>query len=87
MGKGFEVNSAKDPEGFIQNMFIKTLIAGVLIFSLGVVCLFSFIAKQSFTDVGAILLIGVIMIVYSIILVNAQKKYLAGYFKDNKKKK
>ena len=33
---------------------------------------------------ATILIIGVVIIVYSILLVNAQKKYLAGYFKDSR---
>ncbi|MBQ2116627.1 MAG: hypothetical protein II193_08600 [Lachnospiraceae bacterium] len=84
MGKGFEVSSAKDPAGFIKKMFPQTMVAGILIFSLSIFDMYANLAKKAVFDVAVILIIGVVIIVYSILLVNAQKKYLAGYFKDSR---
>ena len=58
--------------------------AGILIFSLSIFDMYANLAKKAVFDVAVILIIGVVIIVYSILLVNAQKKYLAGYFKDSR---
>lgn len=78
VGKGYDVKKAKDPKGFIEYMYVKSIVmGGVVMLSGGADYLndrYWNIPNFSLIICGIFL---VLIIVYSKILMGAQKKYLA----------
>ncbi|MDE5824500.1 MAG: hypothetical protein K2H91_07450 [Lachnospiraceae bacterium] len=78
VGKGFPINRAKDPEGFIKFTFPFTFSTGVALFAMGLVgALGLFITYPLAETLMRIVLVAVI-IAYGVVLMKAQKKYLVG---------
>ena len=78
VGKGFPIDRAKDPDGFIRFTFPFTFSTGVVLFALGLVgALGLFITYPLAETLMRIVLVAVIVI-YGMILMKAQKKYLVG---------
>ena len=78
VGKGFPINRAKDPEGFIKFTFPFTFSAGVVLFVMGLIgALGLFITYPLAETLMRIVLVAVI-IAYGVVLMKAQKKYLVG---------
>lgn len=85
VGKGFKMERAKDPEGFISFTFPYTLGTGVVLFAAGLVLsLEIFTETYPFVDSLISFALVVIILVYGTVLMRAQKKYLVG-LKDGKK--
>lgn len=78
VGKGCDIKKAKDPKGFIEYMYLKSIIMGVIVMLSGGADYLNDrywnIPNFSLYVCGIFLLI---IIVYSKTLMNAQKKYLA----------
>ncbi|MDE6052419.1 MAG: hypothetical protein K2G55_01365 [Lachnospiraceae bacterium] len=78
VGKGFPINRAKDPEGFIKFTFPFTFSTGVVLFAMGLIgALGLFITYPLAETLMRIVLVAVI-IAYGVVLMKAQKKYLVG---------
>ena len=78
VGKGFPINRAKDPEGFIKFTFPFTFSTGVVLFAMGLIgALELFITYPLAETLMRIVLVAVI-IAYGVVLMKAQKKYLVG---------
>jgi NhaP-type Na+/H+ or K+/H+ antiporter len=88
VGKGFKIERAKDPDGFINHVFPFTLGTGVILFAVGV-----YLSISNLASVYPLIssLVGVLVLVliigYGVILMNAQKKYIVGIDKNGKKLK
>ncbi len=77
LGKNFEVSTAKDPEGFIRYMYVKTVVLSVLLMATGVfqivadlTGMFGFVA-----GITSFVLFG-LLIVYAFFAHRAHKLYL-----------
>lgn len=78
VGKGFPINRAKDPEGFIRFTFPFTFATGVALLAMGLVgALGLFITYPLVETLMRVVLVAVI-IGYGAVLMKAQKKYLVG---------
>lgn len=87
VGKGFPISRAKDPEGFIRRTFPMTLILGILLFIAGIVGALEVFALYPYVDTLISVVLVIIIISYGVLLMNAQRKYLIGIDKKNKKRK
>jgi threonine/homoserine/homoserine lactone efflux protein len=86
VGKGFKIERAKDPEGFMNHTFPFTFGTGVILFVAGLYLSLSNVATEHpFLGSFISLLLVVLVIVYGVILMKAQKKYLVGIDKNGKK--
>jgi hypothetical protein len=85
VGKSFKLERAKDPEGFIDHTFPYTFGTGVILFVAGfVLSLGIFSDTFPIIDTLISLALVVIIILYGVLLMNAQKKYLVGLKNDKK---
>lgn len=85
VGKNFKLERAKDPEGFINYTFPFTFGTGVILFVAGfVLSLGIFSDTYPIIDTLISLALVVIIILYGVLLMNAQKKYLVGLKNDKK---
>jgi hypothetical protein len=85
VGKNFKIERAKDPEGFINYTFPFTFGTGIILFVAG--CILSLdLFSTTIPIVGTLisLVLVIIIILYGVVLMNAQKKYLVGLNKKNK---
>jgi threonine/homoserine/homoserine lactone efflux protein len=79
VGKNFKLERAKDPDGFIKCTFPYTLGVGIILFAAGF-----FLSLGIFSDthpiIESLISLGilVVIILYGILLMDAQKKYLVG---------
>ncbi|MDE6951809.1 MAG: hypothetical protein K2P64_12980 [Lachnospiraceae bacterium] len=78
VGKGYDPKKAKDPKGFIEYMYLKSILMGVLVIASGV----SNYLNDKYWNIPSFSLIvcGIffaLIVVYGKITVDAQKKYLA----------
>ncbi len=78
IGKGYDVKKAKDPKGFIDYMYMKSVIMGVLVILSGMLDYMN----EMYWDLpyfGIIMCVVflAIIVVYCKISMNAQKKYLS----------
>lgn len=78
IGKGYDVKKAKDPQGFIEYMYMKSILLGVLITGSGILDyineLYWKLPYMGLIICGVFL---VILIIYCKISLDAQKKYLS----------
>lgn len=78
VGKGFPLNRAKDPEGFIRFTFPFTFATGVVLFAAGLVGALGIFIMFPLAETLMRILLVVVIVGYGIILMKAQKKYLVG---------
>lgn len=78
VGKGFPVNRAKDPKGFINFTFPLTFGTGVVLLAAGLVGALGLFAVQPLAETLMRLLLVVVIVAYGMVLMKAQKKYLVG---------
>ncbi len=83
VGKGFPISRAKDPKGFIKFTFPFTLALGIVLFGCGCIGALGILATHPMLDSLMNLAVVGIVIVYGMVLMRAQKKYLVGI--DEKK--
>ncbi len=84
VGKGFPISRAKDPKGFIKFTFPFTLATGIVLFVSGGIGALGVLSQRPMLDTLINLVIIAVIIIYGMILMQAQKKYLVGL--DDKKK-
>lgn len=85
VGKGFPINRAKDPEGFMKNTFPFTMGTGIILFAAGLVGALEIFVLYPWVDTVITLVILVVLVIYGIFLLKAQKKYLIGVVDNDKK--
>lgn len=78
VGRGFPVNRAKDPEGFIKFTFPFTFAAGVVLFAVGMVGALGLFRTYPLVETLMRLMLVAVIIGYGMVLMKAQKKYLVG---------
>lgn len=78
VGKGFPINRAKDPEGFIRFTFPFTFAAGVVLLVAGFLGALEILALYPVADTLVSVVPVVVIIGYGVILMKAQRKYLVG---------
>lgn len=78
VGKGFPIKRAKDPEGFIRFTFPITFFTGAFLFVVGLIGALEILALHPILDSILSLLIVVVVIIYGMVLMRAQRKYLVG---------
>lgn len=78
VGKGFPVNRAKDPQGFIRFTFPLTLAAGVILFGTGLVGALGIFVTYPLAETLMRLALVVVIVGYGMMLMKAQRKYLVG---------
>lgn len=78
VGKGFPVNRAKDPAGFIRFTFPFTFVTGVLLFVIGLTGALGILSAYPLADTLMRIVMVVVVIAYGMVLMKAQKKYLVG---------
>ena len=76
VGKGFKLDIAKDPEGFIKATFPFTFATGVIIFLGGACNAIDLFIMYPVIDYLISLVIVIVIIGYGAFLSKAQKKYL-----------
>ncbi|MBO5030373.1 MAG: hypothetical protein J6D08_00570 [Lachnospiraceae bacterium] len=76
VGKEFPVDRAKDPEGFIRFTFPFTLVTGIVLLAAGLIGALEIFVLNPVADTLTSVVPVVVIIIYGIILMNAQKKYL-----------
>lgn len=85
VGKNFKLERAKDPDGFIKYTFPYTLGTGVILFAAGFILSLG-LFTETFPLFDTLISLGlvVLIILYGVVLMKAQKWYLVG-LKDGKK--
>lgn len=78
VGKGYDPKKAKDPKGFIEYMYLKSIVMGVVVMAGGA---FNYL-NDKYWDIPNFSLIVcavffALIVVYGKIAMDAQKKYLA----------
>lgn len=87
IGKGFPISRAKDPEGFIKATFPMTLVLGILLFVAGIIGALEIFALYPYVDTLISIFLVIVIILYGVFLMKAQRKYLVGIENKNKKRK
>ena len=78
VGKGFPINRAKDPEGFIRFTFPFTFATGVFLLAIGLVGALDIFSTYPLADTLMRIVLVIVVIAYGMMLMKAQKKYLVG---------
>ena len=78
VGKGFPINRAKDSDGFIRYIFPFTLVVGVVLLAAGTVGALELFAIYPIVEILMRFVLLFILIIYGMLLMRAQKKYLVG---------
>ena len=78
VGKGFPINRAKDPAGFIRFTFPLTFATGVVLFVVGMVGALGIFITYPLAETLMRIALIVVIIAYGMALMKAQKKYLVG---------
>jgi hypothetical protein len=78
VGKGFPIDRAKDPDGFIRFTFPFTFSTGVVLFVLGLVGALGLFITYPLAETLMRIVLVVVIVIYGMILMKAQKKYLVG---------
>lgn len=78
VGKGFPINRAKDPDGFIKFTFPFTLATGIVLFAAGLTGALELFAARPLAETLMRLVLVIVIVVYGMMLMKAQKKYLVG---------
>lgn len=78
VGKNFPIERAHDPEGFIKATFPLTFATGVLLLVSGAIGSLELLAAYPMADMIINLVEVVVILVYGMLLMKAQRKYLVG---------
>lgn len=78
VGKNFPAGRAHDAEGFIRAAFPMTYFTGTMLVLTGAFSLFDILASYPVADVFINLLEVAVILLYGVLLMKAQKKYLVG---------
>lgn len=78
VGKGFPIERAHDPEGFIKATFPLTLVTGALLFLAGIVGALELLAAYPMADMIINLCEVAVILIYGVLLMRAQRRYLVG---------
>lgn len=78
VGKGFPINRAKDPQGFIKFTFPYTFGAGAVLLVSGLLGALELFILYPIADTLVSIVPVVVIICYGVILMKAQRKYLVG---------
>lgn len=78
VGKGFPIDRAKDPKGFIRFTFPYTMLTGILLLAVGLVEALEVLALYPVASTLLSFFLVVVIIGYGMILMRAQRKYLVG---------
>ncbi len=78
VGKGFPIDRAKDKEGFIRFTFPCTMFTGVFLLLVGMARALELLSQYPLVDTAVGFLVVVVVIIYGMILMRAQRKYLVG---------
>ena len=83
--KGFPTDRAKDPEGFMKVTFPLTMGMGIILFAVGLTGALELFIQYPFVDTLLTVLMLAALVIYGMLLLKAQKKYLIGLDDNNKK--
>ncbi|MBQ6993681.1 MAG: hypothetical protein IJN64_04170 [Lachnospiraceae bacterium] len=86
-GKGFPINRAIDPEGFMKKTFPVTLGMGILLFVVGMIGALRVLAFYPMADTILMIALLVALSFYGKFLLKAQKKYLVGIVDEKRNNK
>ena len=78
VGKGFPINRAKDPEGFIKFTFPFTFATGIVLLGVGLVGALELFATNPLAETVMRIVLVIVIVAYGMVLMKAQKKYLVG---------
>ncbi len=85
VGKGFPTDRAKDPEGFMKVTFPLTMGMGIILFAVGLTGALELFIQYPLVDTLLTVLMLAALVIYGMLLLKAQKKYLIGLDDNNKK--
>lgn len=77
-GKGFMMEQAKDPAGFIRFMVPFTFGTGIALLASGVFGVFGILENYPLAETVMRVVLVAVIVVYGMVLMYAQKKYLVG---------
>ncbi|MDE6985318.1 MAG: hypothetical protein K2O99_12430 [Lachnospiraceae bacterium] len=78
VGRSFPISRAKDPDGFIRFTFPRTLAVGIVLLVSGLVGALGLFVTYPLAETAMRLALVAVMIGYGMVLMKAQRKYLAG---------
>lgn len=78
VGKGFPINRAKDPEGFIKFTFPFTFATGIVLLAAGLVGALGLFVTNPLAETLMRIVLVIVIVSYGMVLMKAQKKYLVG---------
>ncbi len=78
VGKGFPIERAHDPDGFIKATFPLTVLTGAVMLLAGLIGALDILASYPLADVIINLLEIAAIVLYGAFLMRAQRKYLVG---------
>lgn len=87
VGRGFNIEKAKDPQGFIQSTFPFTFGIGILLIIFGAVGALNLLYAHPYISTGISFGVVIIILAYGKFLYNAQMKYFVGADSITKKAK
>lgn len=87
VGKGFPINRAKNPEGFIKATFPFTLMIGIILFAFGTLGALQIFVIYPWLDTLITIIMIAAILFYGSFLMKAQRKYLVGLEDKPKNKK
>ncbi|MBQ3165057.1 MAG: hypothetical protein IJC02_11095 [Lachnospiraceae bacterium] len=86
-GKGFPINRAVNPEGFMKKTFPVTLGMGILLFVAGMIGGLKVLVFYPMADTILMIALLVALSFYGKFLLKAQKKYLVGIVDEKRNNK
>lgn len=86
-GKGFPINRAVNPEGFMKKTFPVTLGMGILLFVVGMIGALKVLVFYPMADTILMIALLVALSFYGKFLLKAQKKYLVGIVDEKRNNK
>lgn len=86
-GKGFPINRAVNPEGFMKKTFPVTLGMGILLFVAGMIGALKVLVFYPMADTILMIALLVALSFYGKFLLKAQKKYLVGIVDEKRNNK
>lgn len=78
VGKGFPINRAKDPKGFIRFTFPFTFATGIILLAAGFAGALGLFVTWPVVETLMRLFLVAVIVAYGMVLMKAQKKYLVG---------
>lgn len=85
VGKGFPIERAHDPEGFIKATFPYTFFTGAVLLIAGLTGALELLAAYPVADTIVNLCELAVILIYGILLMNAQRKFLVGEKQEEQK--